>query len=305
MSYIKKLFRNKKIVTIILIISILLFLFYIFKLKFANILPTFISIISTILPTFISIISLPIITELLKFFKLNIYLANQLPLMLYFNKSGSYLRLRIAMHSQNKPCIINDIKLTIFNNTTDDEFEFKWGYFLDPSNVWASDNGIMDSRMLNISSFARPIEINADSTRSYEIEFYTDDQKEISKLYDDLSNNIINTYESIKSNNKSQIKNNKSQIKNMLTNIRNKSDIRKKLENICKFNIWKTGEYIIYIKIFYNNNKSLIYKFKFNVSEKQASNLNEDYIFNLIANEILKTPIKFTSIGINELTPLK
>lgn len=150
------------------------------------------------------------------------------------------------------------MKINIVNNTTNNEFEFEWGYFKDPTNAWTSGNGIINSNILNIASFSRPIEINTNSTKAYEIEFYNSETENFKDPY----NKLKKTAAEILKNNYNNIS-----IDKVMDEIKNDNKINCILEkDIEKFNIWKSGEYTISLKVEYNKTKYLKRKYKFQIS---------------------------------------
>lgn len=274
----KKLIKAAHVIILYLIaIGLLsLFLYLKFEFKFNDIIPIIISSISII----------PIFINMTKTLQLDMYLAKQHPLTLIFNKGGSYLNLKIAFHSINKPCIINDMQINIFNNTTNDEFEFEWGYFKEPSNAWVSN---MTNNIFNFVTFARPIEINSDSTRSYEIEFYSTKQKNFGYSYENLKKIIYEKFGNILQEKNIKYIDDKI-FREISHTIKNNDEIKKILEkDISPHNIWQSGEYTISIKTTYNRTKSLKYTYKFEISEHKSKILSADNIFDLVVLETLRT----------------
>lgn len=289
----KQSIKDKQIIilTLLIIFIISTILYGVYKFNFKEIIPIIISSMSTI----------PIINDIFKTLKLDIYLAKQKPLTLNFNRGGSYLNLKIAIHSINKPCIITDIKINLINNTTNDEFEFEWGYFKEPSNAWTSNNENISTNILNVASFTRPIEINANSTRAYDIEFYSPKLKNLEGSYEKLKKFIIEKINDLMQ------KNNFETIQDsiIITEIKNDAKIEKIIEEeITPLNIWKNGKYTISIETTYNKTKSLIHKYNFEISNDQCIKLNGEYILGLVINELKKSHITTKNIEINELIPI-
>lgn len=238
-----------------------------------SIIISFISVVISFLTFFFSII-----IPLIKKCKLKVSLFKQLPLSLFFNQNGLSLKLRFSIHSKNKECTIEEIKISL-NRTSDNKtIDFEWSLLENTFTMWAGHL----ANTLNSVYFARHTKINADSIEPFVIEFlnYKDSGK-FYKIYINLKQIIRNEMETknIKDINK---------IPAFCNECEKLKEVDDLLNKLFTYDYWQVDNYILNLHILYNSKKSIQNKFCFNITKETLPILTKNIFINNIVYDIIR-----------------
>lgn len=225
------------------------------------------SIIAIIIPT----IAIPIFKYCYnKFFKspkLKHYVTGRA--LLYYNLSGSYMRVDGVYEAQRNSTSIKNATLQITRNTDNQKLNLQWSMFVSPVNQCLLGN------YSSTLETAHPFRIEKDSITCAFVE-YADVNNSANRTLNPLYFNLSQTAEELF---KASANFDDAKAKYVET------DEYKALKNeAMSFFYWKIGKYIVEIQTKFEN-KSTTFKYEFEVNETS----NSDLMFNF--EEVLLTPL--------------
>lgn len=189
---------------------------------------------------------------------------------LFFNHSGSYLRIDGVIEAINQQVSIKRIDASVTRKSDDKKLNLSWSSFISPVNQ--NFNGAITQT----TEKAHPFRIEAESMSCAFTEF-SDEFNTCLKLITSYTKDL---YESIP-----QIKSSYQKFEDALTFYKNSELYKDAKQNISNEFFWKIGKYDLTINIFYLNKKTTFtYQFEVNTNDGQSLLQNID--------EILITPLK-------------
>jgi hypothetical protein len=201
--------------------------------------------------------------------------------LLFFNQSGSYIRINGVLESERKAATIKKMKITIMRKHDERKLNFVWAVFISPVNQRTYGNYIQTTEA------AHPFRVEADSVVCSFTE-YSDPSdssgKKIRRICADLYP-IIQQVFTGRSYNEAI------------------SDYCKSPEYIDAKNslssdfFWEIGEYYVDIIIEYGKQKTETFSYKFSVSEQNSMDLRKNIDESLIAKakEYCQVPLAFNT----------
>ncbi|MCI9141568.1 MAG: hypothetical protein HFH87_02965 [Lachnospiraceae bacterium] len=189
---------------------------------------------------------------------------------LFFNQSGSYIRIEGVYEAKNKPISVKKIAVLIKRQKDERKLNLKWSSFISPVNQ------NMVGNYLQTIECAHPFRIEADSIQCAFTEF-GDSFDSFGKTFRDNTavlfgkildiRNICNDYESA------------------LAKYKDSPEYKEARNILAKEFFWEIGKYDIDIKVLYGDiNK--VFSYKFSVEESEYKQLLNN------VEEALLTPLK-------------
>ena len=225
------------------------------------------SIIAIIIPTIV----IPILNYLYKKFfkspKLKHYVTGRA--ILYFNLSGSYIRIDGVYESQRNSTSIKNVTLQITRNTDNQKLNLQWSTFVSP---------VSQQLLGNFSSTvetAHPFRIENDSITCAFVEYADVDgsaNRTLNPLHVNLAKNVEELFQTSTTLDEAK---EKYVATNEYISLKNEA---------MGFFYWKIGKYTVELQTKYEN-KLATFKYEFEVNETT----NSDLIFNF--EEMLLTPL--------------
>lgn len=185
---------------------------------------------------------------------------------LYFNHSGSYLRVDGVIEAINQQISVKKIDVSVTRKRDEKKLNLSWSYFISP--VTQNFSGAYSQT----TEKAHPFRIEADSMNCAFTEFsdeYNSSWKRMTSYTKDLFESIL------------QIKSANQNYEDALIVYKNSELYKEAKQNISNEFFWEIGKYNLTITILYLNKKSTFtYQFEVNVNDGQAllQNIDESLI---------------------------
>ncbi len=174
---------------------------------------------------------------------------------LFFNRSGSYVRIDGSFEALVKPVVIQDIKLTVVRRNDNQELNLVWSSFISP--MTQSIPGLATAQ---INETAHPVRI----TENTIICLFTEFADINNTPYNIFINSISSLVEQAKT-----LRQNHPQYESALKVFQESEEYAKTKSLMANFYFWQEGDYDL--QLFVNCIQfTKIYKFKFNINEKEA-----------------------------------
>ncbi len=223
-------------------------------------------------------IGIPITTYLYKkWLKAKLLFFPASTISLYFNKSGSYVRVGGTLESQNAPATIKNIEVDVVRLKDRAELKLEWSTFISPISQYVGTNPIRTQEI------ARAFKIYTDNLAPFFIEFSYKDRKKTEKLVNifyeiETELSKFSTYPiGDKQNEFEEVK------KEILGSDAFKNNQSELIRNL----FWEEGAYELVLKILYNNDifiKRYIFDISKNEFKQFEQNVETTILFDLYSN---------------------
>lgn len=180
---------------------------------------------------------------------------------LYYNRSGAYIYLGGVIESKHKSTIVKNISVKLIRQNDKAELMMDWSSFITP--IFQSVGG----NPVTTSEIARPFMVEANSLAPVFIEFANSDTM--------VNDRLCQIYEILINESKS-IANIATPFEQAKTELQSKEKYLKLHEELIENFYWKATDYCIEMSIKYNDEQVIIYKYKFSLSQNEASQLKEN-----------------------------
>lgn len=189
---------------------------------------------------------------------------------LFFNQSGSYLRVDGVYEAQNKPIAVKNISVKVTRKKDDQKLNLSWSSFISPVNQSVVGN------YLQTTESAHPFRIEADSIASAFTEF-GDSFDSFGKTFRANTAALFKQIPSIRMANNTY--------EEALQQYKSSSDYTTARSRLEKEFFWEIGKYSLEIITEYGK-KSKIFQYEISVSEYEHDRLTDNI------DEALLSPLK-------------
>lgn len=201
---------------------------------------------------------------------------------LFFNKSGSYIRINGVIEAKNKVAIIKKVSLTLTREKDNLTKKLSWIYLISPVT-----QTLMGNILQQAQECAHPFRVEANSIACAFIEFgdpYKSSEIKILRSCSIIDNLIAQQPP-------------KSSYGEAFDTLSKLPEYLESKNNILSDNYWDIGKYIANINIEYNNNKNKTFSYEFTLSEQNYEELrrNADEILTIKLKELYKEKYLFQS----------
>lgn len=201
---------------------------------------------------------------------------------LFFNKSGSYIRINGVVESRRKASIIKNVSLTLTRETDGITKKLSWCYLISPVTQTLLGNLLQQAQ-----EGAHPFRVEANSIACAFIEFgdpYKASDIKIQKICTKIDSLIT------------QLKS-KSSFCEAFDALSKQPEYLESKNKVLENNYWDIGKYTANIDIEYNNNKKESFSYEFSLSEQNYEELlcNADEILIIQLKEFYKERLLFQS----------
>lgn len=207
-------------------------------------------------------------------------------LLLLFNESGAYFKMKFAIECNNHPTTIKNVKAKITRVENNETNIYEWS-FLESTSMWL---GIEPSSRTITSQYAGPIKLEANSLTPLYIEFSNENQK----YCNDIKRGVNERDDSILALKKEfQLSGNFSDYESFQQEYRKKSSYNQLYALFSDKCYWKEGDYSLKIIITYGNNETYTKQYFFSISKEDSENLKQnidEIIFGRIKQEYWLKP---------------
>lgn len=217
-------------------------------------------------------LTIPIFKYIYNYFKkLKLMFYPNGQISLFFNQSGSYIRIYGVYESLNKPSVIRMISVKITRKLDNTTLNHDWSCFISPIKQSFSNTNYIDT-----TEIAHPIIFQKNSVVPLFIEF-ADPLSTSHSIIIDSINNIKNKINNITENLLPY-----DDAYRLLTE---SQEYKEAERNIEKEFMWKIGKYNIDIIVTHDNNKQTHFLYNFTISDQEyfnlKNNIHELIVYNL------------------------
>ena len=210
--------------------------------------------------------------------KLSIVPFESTPLILMFNESGCYFKLKFCIQCEHQDATISTIHATITRKSDNFEREYEWSTLESIYLNWLGNN---TSNNINSVSYARPYKLKADTLEPFIVEFSNEnDSKELESIvYDNLTS--LNQFIRYKPDYDFKTATDIESFNKLFTKIRN--DFKKDLSFKTTYKAfeehfyWEPDTYYLNLYLYYDTGNLKTFRFEFIISEDDSKKLLQNY----------------------------